>query len=387
MKLKLPFIDEKITQNLTYKILLILILLIIMTIVIYKFTFYVDSLKYEKSKCLKQDRINKFMEEFKNTIVTEGFDDLTLNEINPNIDDVWQKDTLSFSFNNSGVFNKKYGVLDEKNESIIEGFDFFNANDWNNAFDPKKNGIASGVESGINESYDKIIKPIQDWIQENVVIPIETIVDYVDDFENLINKYVIDPITNEFNNIVNRLRTIAVFITEIRTRFIKLGDSIIQFGTAIGDTFVTIFEAIQTEAVNIGNLIYGGGKCLVHFTQNFRSCFIYWILDAIGELIYSLFVLLPIWFIEAITGLNIMYYLDKLTDIIEYIDSVIFKNLNFSFIHYPQSILNDCYLCNGVDFNKMVTTLNDDNSKIRGSFQKLEADYETAAANFIAVFN
>jgi hypothetical protein len=81
-----------------------------------------------------------------------------------------------------------------------------------------------------------------------------------------------------------------------------------------------------------------------------------------------------------------MYYLDKLTDIIEYIDSVIFKNLKFSFIHYPQSILNDCYLCNGVDFNKMVTTLNDDNSKIRGSFQKLETDYETAAANFIAVF-
>lgn len=387
MKIKLPFIDEKITQNLTYKILLILILLIIMTIVIYKFTFYVDSLKYEKSKCLKQDRINKFMEEFKKTIVTEGFDDLTLNEINPNINEVWQKDTLSFSFNNSGVFNKKYGVLDENNESIIEGFNPFSKDDWDKAFDPKKNGIASGVESGINESFDKIIKPIQDWIQENVVVPVETIVDYVDDFENLINKYVIDPITNEFNNIVNKLRKVADFIIEIKTRFIKLGDSIVQFGTAIGDTFVTIFEAIQTEAVNIGNLIYGGGKCLVHFTENFRSCFIYWILDAIGELIYSLFVLLPIWFIEAITGLNIMYYLDKLKDIIEYIDSVIFKNLKFSFIHYPQSILNDCYLCNGVDFNKMVTTLNDDNSKIRGSFQKLEADYETAAANFIAVFN
>ena len=121
MKIKLPFIDEKITQNLTYKILLILILLIIMTIVIYKFTFYVDSLKYEKSKCLKQDRINKFMEEFKNTIVTEGFDDLTLNEINPNINEVWQKDTLSFSFNNSGVFNKKYGVLDENNAPVKNG--------------------------------------------------------------------------------------------------------------------------------------------------------------------------------------------------------------------------------------------------------------------------
>ena len=227
--------------------------------------------------------------------------------------------------------------------------------------------------------FPQIVKPIQDWINENVVGPVEKIVDYVNDFGNLINRYVIDPIAGEFRKIID-------FIKEVQTRFKKLGDSIIKFGTAIGDTFVTIFEAIQTEAVNVGNIIYGGGKCLVHFTQNFRSCFIYWTLDAIGELIYSLFVLLPIWFIDTITGLNVMYYLDKLKEIIEYIDSVIFKNLKFSFIHYPQSVLNDCYLCNGVNFNEMVATLNEDNRQIRGAFQKLDNEYKTAASDFIDVF-
>jgi len=374
MKIKLHLIND-FNSNLIYKILSIFILLIIITIIIYKFTFYVASLKYEKNKILKQNNINKFAEEFKNSIITEGFDDMTFNEIYPIIHDGWQKDTHPFSFNNSGIFKRKYGVLNENDESIIEGFDFFNQDDWNNAFDPKKNG----VDKGVTDYFNQIVEPIQNWINDNVVGPVEQIVGYVNDFENLINRYVIDPIAGEFRKIIE-------FIGEVQTKFVKLGDSIVGFGRALGNTFVTIFEAIQTEAVNIGNLIYGGGKCLVHFTQNFRSCSIYWILDAIGELIYSLFVLLPVWFIDAITGLNIMYYLNKLIEIIEHIDGIMVKSLKFSFIHYPQSILNDCYLCNGVNFNEMVTTLNNDNDQIRGAFQKLDNEYKTVAADFIDVF-
>jgi len=364
-------IKEKFTKTLPYKILLIMILLIIITIVIYKFTFYIASLKYDKLKKLKQNRIDQFVEEFKNQkqYTTEGFEESTLNEI----DELWQTDASPFSF--SCIFKKKYGFLDGHEEPIIENFNILNKDDWNNAFDPKKNG----VDKGVNDFFNSIVKPIEDWIDNNVVGPVNKIVGYVNDFGNLINRYVIDPIAGGF-------RTILGFIGEVEKRFVKLGDSIVEFGKAIGNTFATIFEAIQTEAVNVGNLIYGGGKCLVHFTQNFRSCFIFWILDAIGELIYSLFVLLPIWFIDALTGFNIKNYLDKFTELIEYVDNIISKFTKFSFIHYPQSILNDCYLCNGVNFSDMVTNLNNDNNKIRGAFNSLGDEYNKAAADFIGVF-
>jgi hypothetical protein len=384
MKIKIPnligipsIIKENITKSLTYKIFLTMILLIIITIVVYKFTYYIESLKYEKLNKLKQNKIEQFMEEFLNqkeynNVVTEGFEDATLNEI----DDSWQTDASPFSFNNNCVFKKKYGALNGEDESIIEGFNILNKDDWDNAFDPNKNGIAKGATDFGNS----IVKPIQDWINDNVVGPVNKIVEYVNDFGKLINQYVIDPIAGGF-------QTILDFIGEVKSRFVKLGDSIVGLGKAIGDTFVTIFEAIQTSAVNVGNLIYGGGKCLVHFMQNFRSCFIFWILDAIGELIYSLFVLLPIWFIDALTGFNIKSYLDKFIDIIEYVDSIISKFTKFSLIHYPQSILNDCYLCNGVNFSGMVTTLNNDNNKIRGAFNDLGDGYKKAAADFIDVFS
>ena len=364
------------TDTLSYKIFLTMILLIIITIIIYKFTFYIASLKYDKLKKLKQNRIDQFVEEFKNqkeytNVVTEGFEESTLNEI----DELWQTDTSPFSFNNSCIFKKKYGFLNGYEEPIIENFNILSGSDWDNAFNPKKNGI----EKGVTDFFNSIVKPIQDWIDEHVVEPVEKIVGYVNDFGKLINRYVIEPIAGGF-------RTIIGFIGEVEKRFVKLGDSIVGFGKAIGDTFVTIFEAIQTEAVNVGNLIYGGGKCLVHFTQNFRSCFIFWILDAIGELIYSLFVLLPIWFIDALTGFNVMSYLNKFTDLIEYVDNIISKFTKFSLIHYPQSILNDCYLCNGVNFSNMVTNLNNDNNKIRGAFNSLGDDYKKAAADFIDVF-
>ena len=100
---KTPLFKHIITNKWLYKLLLILVLLIIITIVVCNYTIYIASLKYNKFKEEKKERINKFTEEFINGNSEEGFENTEINKLWEN---VWQTNTKQFSFNNN--FKKSF---------------------------------------------------------------------------------------------------------------------------------------------------------------------------------------------------------------------------------------------------------------------------------------
>ena len=111
------FIIKHISSNKwIYKLILIVVLLVIITMVVYNYTLYIASLKYNECKEEKRKRINKFTEEFKNSNdneeKVEGFDSGELQE-------VWlemlQTNLIPFSFSN---YNKSFGYLYDNDDFI-----------------------------------------------------------------------------------------------------------------------------------------------------------------------------------------------------------------------------------------------------------------------------
>lgn len=341
------FTNIKINKWL-YKLLLILVLLIIITVVIYNYTKHITSLKYNKFKEEKQKRVNKFIDEFKNNNNEEGFG-FDTNQIENLWDDVWLTNATPFSLNSS--FKKSFGYLYE-NDNDIEGFEFMDIFKE----DTYKDGI-----NGINDSLMGPINKILDGINEAI--------DWITHFK----ENVLDPITGGFQGIYD-------YILSLKARFTKLGNGIVGLFTAIGNSFDTIFAKALPVIVNdVASLVYGGGRCLVHFGGNFRSCLIFWIMDLIAEIIYNVFVLLPVYIIDAIIpSLDLMSYVEQIKSWIKDIDDIFIDIIGYSCIHYPSSVLNDCYMCGEVDFTRKVRELNDDTSRLNSAFDSLGQDYKTA---------
>lgn len=219
-----------------------------------------------------------------------------------------------------------------------------------------------------------LMTPIN-WLKDTV----QKIKDFVDDFDSMIQRTVIDPMLDGFRKIDDWFKDIGDKLGEAAK---ALGDIFV----AIGYTFYDIFEAMRIEAIDVGNIIYGGGKCLIQFTGNFRRCAIFWTLDCGYELLYSLFILLPVWVIDAMAGTNLMKYIRNVNGYIESVDEEIKKFTGFSIIHYPPSVINDCYVCKGVDFTKLVDRLNSDNVGIKKSFDDLTDQYTYAGNRFTNAF-
>jgi hypothetical protein len=175
------------------------------------------------------------------------------------------------------------------------------------------------------------------------------------------------------------------FFRAIGAKFEQLGRAMGDIIGAIGLMFADIGMAIKTEGENIGNFIYGGGKCFMQFSNNFRRCMLFWLIDGLFEMIYGI-ILLICWSIEGATGLNIMKWLNKFKNMTSKIDSKLKKILGFSLMHYPDSVINDCYICKGVDFTRMVDKFNDGNNKIKGDFQRLTDIFKEVGDKFNTVF-
>lgn len=328
-----PLIKHIIINKWLYKILLILVLLIIITIFIRNYTIYIASLKYKKFKEEKRERIDKFTEEFKNSNIDEqeGFETAQIQQI---WEDLWQTNTTPFSFNNT--FQKSFGYLYDNND-IIEGGLF-------DIFDPKKNGVSDFGDS-IKRGFEELGK---------ILGEVKVIKDIIDGIITAIN--------------------------DARRRFIYFGNGIANLFTAFGYSMKTMFyDGVPTIGNDLVSILYGGGRCMVHFGGNFRSCLIFWLMDLVAELLYSLLVLLPVYIFDAIfPSLNLNSWIDEIKDWINYVDELLIDMLGYSCIHYPESIIDDCYKCKEVDFPRKVRELQEDSTRLNKALDKLGYDYNNA---------
>jgi hypothetical protein len=332
-----PVINHIVINKWLYKVILILVLLIIITIFIRQYTIYLASLKYKKFKEEKQERINKFTEDFKSSYENsvEGFETAQIQEF---LEELWQTSTRPFSFDTT--FQKSFGYL-YGNEDIIEGGIF-------DVLDPNKNGIAKGAQdfgNQIKRGFEELGKILGE------VLRIKDIVD-----------------------------GIITAVNDAGRRFTYFGNGIATLFRAFGFSMQTMFyEGIPTIGNDLASIIYGGGVCTIHFANNFRSCLLYWIVDLFAEVMYSVLVLIPLYIFDAMfPSLNLPTMMDEFKLWMDYVDELITKMLGFSCFHYPESVINDCYKCKQVDFPRKVRELKEDSTRLNKALDKLGYDYVSA---------
>lgn len=66
----------------------------------------------------------------------------------------------------------------------------------------------------------------------------------------------------------------------------------------------------------------------------------------IGHIIYTIFFVFPIYVIKSITGMDMMGYVKQLWKIFYYFDSIIYSATRMHFMHFPDSVIKQCYTCN-----------------------------------------
>lgn len=379
-------LKENTTSFIIFKVFLIIFLLFIITIIVNKYTSFVDFSTNEKIQIMKEEKVKHFIDYYVNT---EGFDTGKKNTENPP-EMLWETDTVPFSFNKVNIFQKNYGFLDETNDNIEnyqEGF----VNEFTNFFTKT---IPGGFEKAGNTIKDETVgvidklkiigNDITNGFNEvtntannvfNTLTTVKTEIDkaieWLNNIDDWVNNKIIKPTKAFFDGIT------AEF-ANIKRRFTMFGWGLKDLFTAIGNTFVTLWNAIETEFKNVGNLIVGGGKCSVHFINNFRSCLLYYLFDAFVSIIYHLFMLIP-WLIDSFGRTKIVDQIKKVYTYIEKLDSIIKKMVGVSFLHYPKMVIDTCYSCKEVNFSELVKQLYDDNTKIERAFVNLGGQYSHAA--------
>jgi len=156
--------------------------------------------------------------------------------------------------------------------------------------------------------------------------------------------YGIDDMIEDFKRIVCMLETVPNRVDNI-----LVGISNIFLG--IGNWFKITKEAggevgkeIQTLADY--NFLYFGRwlACFVKFAQNFFKCFVYYLIDFVGKLLY-LPISLGIWIMFTFLGINLYPHEARLFEGVKTLDMFLYGIIGFSILRYPKHIRQDCYSC------------------------------------------
>lgn len=106
----------------------------------------------------------------------------------------------------------------------------------------------------------------------------------------------------------------------------------LKFVPDILDAGITLFE------FSISYLI-----CTLKMLANIKKCWFYYVLDAIGQLIY-LPIRISLWTVYSI-GIDLYSLECRIWSWIDLLDRFIFTKTGVHLIHYPKSVRDDCYNC------------------------------------------
>ena len=135
----------------------------------------------------------------------------------------------------------------------------------------------------------------------------------------------------------NRVDNILVGISNI---FLGIGNWFKITKEAGGE----VGKEIQTLADY--NFLYFGRwlACFVKFAQNFFKCFVYYLIDFVGKLLY-LPVSFGIWVMFTFLGIDLYPHESRLFEGVKALDMFLYGIIGFSILRYPKHIREDCYSC------------------------------------------
>jgi hypothetical protein len=145
-------------------------------------------------------------------------------------------------------------------------------------------------------------------------------------------------------------------------KFLGIIPELIHRVVLLADGVLSIFEGLELEVEGVAKsavtlVDHVGGlimylavlgattlTCSIYYISNIRACFIYYLLEIFGQLLY-----LPVrvlaWIIKMTKLINPYPYLDLFWGYMEKLDMFIYTYCKFHIIHYPRSVREKCYVC------------------------------------------
>ena len=170
-----------------------------------------------------------------------------------------------------------------------------------------------------------------------------------------------DEITNAllkpFKPLIETFKKVDEFFKSIPCRIRHFNGGFKEIGMGLKSQFDNLGKSLKLGFSDIFSLIGTLGTCGIHFLKNLGNCIFYYILEMIGHIIYTIMFVFPMYVIKSITGIDMMSFVNQLWKMLYYLDNLIHSVTSMHFMHYPDSIIKQCYTC---DFMGKVNKINKD---------------------------
>jgi len=175
--------------------------------------------------------------------------------------------------------------------------------------------------------------------------PIMEPIDFIIGFVNKINDF--------FSSIPRRIQ-------DVNTGFEDIGKALMGELNALGTSWDTGIDGIKGIASIIPNDVgpylndfftkYLNSiiMCGVHKVENLTYCFFYYILEVIGQALYTLMVRLPVFLLQMITGFDMIPYVNMGWKGIDALDSFIHGAVGFYPFRWSDTVMDKCFECRGL---------------------------------------
>ena len=253
-----------------------------------------------------------------------------------------QKNTEGFSF--TGNNDDSYYI---DNGNIIEGN---SVNDWfrktfhADEIDRGLSDFGHDAEKGLDEAGRKAKELADEGIRKAKELADEAAQKAKELADTMANA-----LLKPFLPMIAMFKKIEDFFNSINCRIKHFNKGFDEFGTGVKSEFDNLGKSLKLGFSDIFCLIGTLGTCGIHFLNNLGNCIFYYILEMIGYIIYTIFFVFPVYVIKSITGLDMMYFVDKLWEMFYYFDKMLFSISKMHFMHYPDSIIKQCYTCKFMD--------------------------------------
>jgi hypothetical protein len=276
---------------------------------------------------------------------------------------VIQKNTCKYtstSFHQYDDNNNSYGYASSFLTNYKNKEDEFNQYDMNSRF-IKDNLTVTNNEQQYRESFINDIKNAFSGknMEKTFADPLKPLIDFVKQV-----KGAFDALPRRVNN--------------LNKAFKYVGDGIEKEFTNIGKSLTIGYN-------DLNNLAEGVGKCTIKFTSNLRHCILWYLLDVVGTVTYTIIVTFPLYIFRMFLHIDLQRYVNDVHKLVNYIDKCFTQTTKVSFLHFPKNITSNCYEC----------SVNDEINQLRYDFEKVIPDlmnepnriFENAAHEFRSAIN
>jgi hypothetical protein len=191
----------------------------------------------------------------------------------------------------------------------------------------------------------------------------------------------------DLSKAMDPLKEIVDFVNKIKKAFEsipqrvdKLNRAFKSVGYGIEKEFESIGKSIHIGVTDVFSLIGAAGECGKKFVQNFNTCIFWYLLNLLCDILYGIFVELPIFILRHFFGVDVSEFMNDISSFIRDTDELFKEQTSFHFLHFPVFVIDKCYSCDisgqinklHVDFNETIPNIMNEPNQI---FQRAKSEF------------